>query len=150
MNKKGFSLIEMLAVVLIIGILSAVAMPQYARVREKARFAQAQVMAKSMYDSCERLLSEFDKGYKEMGADYHKVTRLDIGSDSLLPPGFSISADKTYISGAGFSYILDSTKNDCVVNVTKPSQSGLKIVFNGEKFTCSDGGAKICGDYGLD
>ena len=40
-NKKGFTLIEMLVVVLIIGILAGVALPQYTKAVEKARATEA-------------------------------------------------------------------------------------------------------------
>ncbi|WP_428038694.1 type IV pilin protein, partial [Candidatus Avelusimicrobium faecicola] len=36
-NKKGFTLVEILTVVLIVGVLSAVALPQYRRAVERSR-----------------------------------------------------------------------------------------------------------------
>lgn len=149
MNKKGFSLIEMLTVVFIIGVLSAIALPQYNRIRERAHFSRAQAMAKSMYDSCERLLSEFGPDYSSLNEKYQKVSHLDIGEQKLLPAGFTISGDDKSISGAGFSYELDATKSDCFVVISKESDSTV-IEFDGEKFTCTDGGSKTCADYGLD
>ena len=51
MNKKAFTLIELLVVVLIIGILAAVALPQYQKAVEKSKSAQAVTMLKSVYQA---------------------------------------------------------------------------------------------------
>ena len=65
--NKAFTLIELLVVVLIIGILSAIALPQYAKAVEKARLAEAMTNIKAIETAVkETLLSEgnFPAGMK--------------------------------------------------------------------------------------
>ncbi len=50
-NNKAFTLIELLVVVLIIGILAAVAVPQYQKAVWKSRFVQAKIMARKIADA---------------------------------------------------------------------------------------------------
>ena len=58
--KKHFTLIELLVVVLIIGILSAVALPQYTKAVAKARFAEALTNLKTISEAVK--LCELENG----------------------------------------------------------------------------------------
>ena len=65
MNKKAFTLIELLVVVLIIGILAAVALPQYQKAVTKSRLAEVAIRVKSLEQAID--LYVLENGYPASG-----------------------------------------------------------------------------------
>jgi len=75
--KKAFTLIELLVVVLIIGILSAIALPQYTRAVEKSRIAEAMNILDSLRTAVDFYVLE--NGYKRgnlLAGDYGEHKNL--------------------------------------------------------------------------
>ena len=54
LNNKGFSLLELVMVVVMIGILTSIGLPKYRRAVDRARVGEALSLMRSIYDSCER------------------------------------------------------------------------------------------------
>lgn len=53
-SKKGFTLLELLVVILIIGILAGIAIPQYQKAKEKSEAGQLLISIKALYDAQQR------------------------------------------------------------------------------------------------
>jgi len=60
MKNKAFTLIELLVVVLIIGILAAIALPQYERAVERSRASEARLMLNTLWKN--KQLCELELG----------------------------------------------------------------------------------------
>ena len=87
-NKRGFTLMEILIAVLIIGILGAIALPQYQRAVLKSRFAALMPIAKSLADSNE--VYYLDNGeYAEDAEDLPIQGRMNYPDGTTLEFGTS-------------------------------------------------------------
>ena len=123
---KAFTLIELLVVVLIIGILSAIALPQYQKAVEKAKATQAWTLLKGLDEAQNAYYltnHDFASSFAELGIDipFTGTIKGHDGSaitDALSNKDWSVEIHKqspwfifwlTRISGdysgAGFAYI---------------------------------------------
>ena len=71
-NNKAFTLIELLVVILIIGVLAAVALPQYQLARDKAEFSKLWAMNKKLSDAYERyylVANEYPQDIEDLDVD---------------------------------------------------------------------------------
>ena len=80
MNKKGFTLIEVLLVVLVVGVLASLAMPQYTKVVEKAKMSEAKTVLSAIRTAEGVYFMEFD----EYTSDMDNLDLDDAISDSDL------------------------------------------------------------------
>ena len=95
-KNAAFTLIELLVVVLIIGILAAVALPQYTKAVIKARVAEEQPMLRALQLAQERY-------YLANGVYAENAEDLDIGIDGADKYDIQMSSNRviTFYPGPG-------------------------------------------------
>jgi len=91
MTRKGFSLIELLVVVLIMGILASVALPQYYKSVEKSRATEAVGILKTLIDAEQR-------HYMKTGSYTHTQAELDIDYPNTWTGGANYFTDMGVMS----------------------------------------------------
>ncbi len=152
--KKGFTLVELLAVVLIIAILTAVGLPQYGRVVQKSRAAEAQSMLRSIYDSSERLANEFGyRSYEKLiaakGTSNFGFARLDMFDSSNLPSGCSLQNNGQLLSCQKFDYKIST--GGYVAAKAKKKPVGVLLLLNRTDLDLyCQGTEDQCDIFGLD
>ena len=80
-SKKGFTLIELRVVVLIIGILASIAIPQYFKVVEQARVAEAMSVIATIKSAQERFLARggnYTSSFTDLDVSYAGMTATNL------------------------------------------------------------------------
>lgn len=135
--KKGFTLIEMLVVVLIIGILSSVALPQYTKSVNKARVAEAKVGLKA--------LAEGMNMYMQTYHSYDTNKSLKSTLDVQIPDSKNVKYSVTSCSGDNCTLQAEVVKNgNTLVKITTSSDPDASDYA---KFRCGSS-ATECKNYG--
>lgn len=157
MNKKGFTLVEILVAVMIVVILVTMAAPMYEKAIEKSRLAEARVTAKKMFDSKVRLMDSMDM-------DNYNSAKF--GFENL---DFAVECKQsTYVNGhmatcstKDFTFSINPTgavNGICAARRGSGDAAKVNFLYMGELaadddsiFRCNNGGtAGACEIFGLD
>lgn len=140
MKAKGFTLLEMLVVSLIIGILAAIALPKYQLAAEKARAAEGITILRSLRDA------QFNY-FLTHGKYSNDINDLDIsfpgedGSYSGVPRKES----------KNFSYAVKNIETELAVASRKPLIKDYGLKAQGQQLICrvyTSFGRDVCKSFG--
>ena len=137
---KGFTLIELLVGVLIIGILAAIALPQYRKAKVKAEATQLILSVKALAEAQQRFYltnNRYADNFSDLDIDFSGYPGHD------CPQNFSrsdcLSNDKSYLFISG-----NSVRNSCAFfRDEKYSKSGF--IHNHQRIICYENGGAPTG-----
>lgn len=156
--SRGFTLVEILVAVIIIGMLVAAATPIYEKTVEKSRLAEARTTLKKLYESKLRVMEYMEKntytanlfGFENLDfAMTCKAQTADTTSGHIIKCS---SADWTYSllpSGTGNANMLCAARR-------KGDNANMALLYKGDevsgtsdKFFCNNSSGGSCEDFGL-
>ena len=152
MKTAGFTLMELLVVVLIIGVLTSVALPQYRSAMDRSKAAEAMQVLPAIFSARERWMFEHGCKWRAIGTTGFTC---DDGSTEInwrkLDIELSAVADcnATKKCSQNFEYSLTSpsstSKQPCVKAVPlwgdRRGLTSATIYYRGTDFACNDGGS---------
>jgi type IV pilus assembly protein PilA len=112
-EESGFTLVELLVVMLILGILAAIAIPTFFNQRDKARDSDAKVGARTAETAMETYATE-------NGGNYGTVPATTEARLITIEPTLQASRlEVTYPAGAAYAVTYDSTNTPNTFTITR-------------------------------
>jgi type IV pilus assembly protein PilE len=106
LGRKGFTLIELMIVVVIIGVLAAIAIPKFGSVSKSAKEAEAQPILKQLFTLQERYKQKND-GYAD------DIAQLEGGA-------------ATFANAKYYTFLIDSGDGATYLACAEPTVEGLR------------------------
>ena len=110
-TQQGFSLVELMVVVGIIGLLASIAVPQFQKFQAKARQTEAKSNLSALYSAEKSFFSEYSgyttsitgAGFAPEGSVKYDVGFVAAQISATTVPGFPVSGDPNIAAGTPFS-----------------------------------------------
>jgi prepilin-type N-terminal cleavage/methylation domain-containing protein len=123
-NQKGFTLVELLIVIAIIGILAAIAIPQFSQYRARAYMTACRSDAKSAYTGVQAWISDNPSTTPPAetinpgatGTTYTSVRASSNVTISIAAGGAVTTSDSTHLSG-NYQIAADGTITDTLASL---------------------------------
>ena len=131
--RKGFTLLELITVVIIIGILAMIAVPQFFRIAERGRAAEAIQILGAVKNAQLRYAAEYGSTSNDASVIDMEVTGTRFFGSPSLVGGINVRTDTT-------SEIANITRNN---NSLAYNAYTMNITADGT-IACDDGGGTIC------
>ncbi|MGE5279649.1 MAG: type IV pilin protein [Deltaproteobacteria bacterium] len=111
-NRKGFTLLELIIVVIVIGILASIALPRFIRVTERARIAEAKSILGTIRSAQMRYLAQWNAYATNPtvldipampGSKYFTYVVSNPGAAATTQPIVQVSRNAVEFPGAPFT-----------------------------------------------
>ena len=110
-GQKGFTLIELMIVIAIIGILAAIAIPQFVSYRQKGYNTQAKGELKSLYTACQAYFADQPTATACATSDVSATFQASPAVTLTITGGQSMSGTTSAHSAGTSTYTIGASGN---------------------------------------